>query len=153
MPYRTTPFEGIVHGNTIELEQVPDLPEGQHVRVTIRPSQEPRDEPSTPEEPPAWLERLDVDPAIAPGKLLIKGTRLLAEDLARLVEEGRDDDDLHRWHPELTSEDWDAIRNYARLPHALRRSFGAWAEDADELDRFLEEMRTSRRVHRRGIEG
>lgn len=30
----------------------------------------------------------------------------------------------------------------------LRRAFGAWAEDADELDKFLEEVRRSRQRNR-----
>ena len=99
------------------------------------------------------MERLDVDPTIAPGKLLIKGTRLLADDLARLIEDGRADVELQHLHPDLTPEDWDAIRNYARLPLVLRRSFGAWAEDAEELDQFLEQRRAAQRAHRQGLEG
>ncbi len=34
----------------------------------------------------------------------------------------------------------------------LRRAFGAWAEDADELDRYVEWSRLQRRVDRREIE-
>lgn len=34
----------------------------------------------------------------------------------------------------------------------LRRAFGAWAGDADELDKFLEWNREQRKVGRRGIE-
>ena len=57
------------------------------------------------------------DPGVRPGKLVVKGTRLLVEDLVRLVEEGRSDEDLLRRHPELAPEDVGAIRQYAlRLP-------------------------------------
>jgi uncharacterized protein (DUF433 family) len=129
------------------------LPEGQRVQIAIRPFEETPSETPPLDEPPAWLERLDVDPALAPGKLVIKGTRLLAEDLARLIEEGRNDEELQHLHPDLTPDDWDAVRCYARLPLALRRSFGAWAEDAEELDQFLEQRRAARRVHRQGREG
>ena len=81
MSDRPTVLDGVIHGKTIELKQEPGLPEGQCVQIAIRPSEEIPSETPPPDEPPAWLERLDVDPAIAPGKLLIKGTRLLAEDL------------------------------------------------------------------------
>lgn len=62
-------FKGVVHGKVIELENESGLPDGQKVSVQLRAE----------EEPPKWLERLSVDPSIALGKLLIKGTRLLAE--------------------------------------------------------------------------
>lgn len=41
-----------------------------------------------------------------------------------------------------------------RLPpgEGLRRAFGAWAEDAEELDEFLEWNRQQRRIDRREIE-
>jgi hypothetical protein len=35
----------------------------------------------------------------------------------------------------------------------LRRAFGAWADDAEELDKFLTETRRSRRLNRREIGG
>ena len=34
----------------------------------------------------------------------------------------------------------------------LRRSFGAWADDAEELDRYLEWNRQQRKISRPGIE-
>ena len=34
----------------------------------------------------------------------------------------------------------------------LRRAFGAWASDAEDLDRFLDWNREQRKVGRRGIE-
>jgi len=34
----------------------------------------------------------------------------------------------------------------------LRRAFGAWVEDADELDKFLEELRQSRKRSRPEID-
>src|SRR4051794_14848867 len=95
-------LKGVIHGRTIELESEPDLPDGQQVCVEIR----------SIDEPPPWLERLVVDPSVRPGKLVLKGTRLLAEDLAELVEQGRSDDELLKQHPELTPEDVAAIRRY-----------------------------------------
>ena len=134
---------GVIHGKTIELEQEPGLPDGMKVSVQLRPE----------EPPPKWLERLIVDPAIAPGKLVIQGTRLFADDMVRLVEEGRSDEDLRRLHPALTAEDVDAVRQYAKVPAGLRYSFGGWAEDAEELDKYLEWTRQNRKLTRREIEG
>lgn len=142
MAMNSTTLRGVVHGKTIELEQEPGLPDGQNVSVQVRPE----------EAPPAWLERLTVDPSIALGKLLIKGTRLLAEDLARLVEEGRSDEELRRAHPELTAEDVAAVREYAKVPAGLRRAFGGWAEDSEELDKYLEWIRQNRQLKRRETE-
>ncbi len=112
--------------------------------VEIHPVSEPP--------PPGWLERLDVDPAVRPGKYVVKGTRLLAEDLAQLVEEGRSDEELLGQFPELTPEDVAAIRQYTRVPSGLRRAFGSWAEDAEELDAYLEWTRQQRKTSRREIE-
>jgi uncharacterized protein (DUF433 family) len=134
---------GIIHGKTIELEREPGLPDGLKVSVQLRPE----------EPPPKWLERLIVDPSVAPGKLVIEGTRLLADDLVRLVEEGRSDEDLRRLHPELTAEDVDTVRQYAKVPAGLRQSFGGWAEDAEELDEYLEWTRQNRKLMRPEIEG
>ena len=133
-----TLLRGVVHGRTIELEHEPELPDGQRVSVQVQ----------LEELPPKWLERFTVDPSIALGKLLIQGTRLLAEDVARLVEEGRSDVDLRRLYPELTAEDVEAMRHYVKVPAGLRSSFGGWAEDAEELDKFLEDLRESRRQER-----
>lgn len=135
-------LQGIVHGRTIELEQEPGLAEGQRVAVDVR----------LVDEPPAWLERFVVDPAVHPGKLVIKGTRLLVDDLVRLVEEKRNEQELRQLHPELTPPDLEAVRQYAHVPIGLRQSFGGWAEDAEELDKYLEWTRQRRKVRRREIE-
>ena len=135
-------IQGVIRGKSIELEQASGLPEGQKVAVEIRPI----------DEPPRWLERLVVDAAVQPGKLLIKGTRLLAEDLVQLVEVGRSDEELRRLHPELTPEDLEAVRHYARVPPGLRRSFGGWAEDAEALDKYLDWTRQQRKISRREID-
>jgi len=135
-------MQGVIHGKTIELEKEPGLPEGQRVAVEVRPV----------DEPPAWLGRLVVDPAVRPGKFVVKGTRLLVDDLVQLVEEGRTDAELRQLHPELTGNDLEAVRHYARVPLGLRRSFGGWAEDADELDEYLEWTRQQRKVSRPEIE-
>jgi len=131
--------QGVVHGKTIELEQELGLAEGQRVTVDVR----------LVDEPPAWLERLVVDPTVNPGKLVIKGTQLLVDDLVRLVEEQRNDRELRQLYPELTPADLEAIRQYARVPDGLRYSFGGWAEDGEELDVYLEWTRQQRKVRRR----
>jgi uncharacterized protein (DUF433 family) len=135
-------LKGVIHGRTIELEQTPELADGQRVSVQVRPE----------DPPPKWLERLTVDPSIALGKLIIQGTRLLAEDMARLVDEGLNDEELRRLHPELTFEDIDAVRNYAKVPTGLRKSFGGWAEDAEELEKYLQWTRNNRKLNRREID-
>ena len=38
------------------------------------------------------------------------------------------------------------MRHYARGPVGLRRSFGGWAEDAEELDKYLEWNRQQRKM-------
>jgi uncharacterized protein (DUF433 family) len=135
-------LKGVIHGRTIELESEPGLPDGQEVSIEIHPV----------EEAPRWLERLIVDPSIRTGKLVVKGTRLLAEDLAGLVEEGRTDDEILQQHPELAPEDVAAIRQYALVPSGLRRAFGGWADEAEEVDRFIEWTYQQRGVERRPLE-
>jgi uncharacterized protein (DUF433 family) len=135
-------LKGVIHGKTIELAEKPELADGQAVAVRVEPE----------ELPPAWLERFTVDPSIALGKLLVKRTRLLVEDLVARIEEGRSNEDLRQLHPELTAEDVDAVRHYAKVPSGLRLSFGGWAEDAEELDEYIEWTRQHRKVGRREIE-
>jgi uncharacterized protein (DUF433 family) len=144
-----TTFRTRLHGRSIELPWELGLPEGHEIEVTIRTCPEvesPREPP-----PPRWLERLEVNPAVLPGKLVIKGTAVRADALVALVEEGRSDEDLLRAHPEVTTEDISAVREYAKVPLGLRQSFGAWAEDAEELDQFIEETYRLRRAGRREV--
>lgn len=131
-------IHGVIYGKTIELERELGLPEGQRIAVELRPL----------DEPPAWLEQFVVDPTVRLGKFVIKGTRLLVDDLVQLVEEGRSDEDLRQTHPELSAADVDAVRNYARVPEGMRRSFGGWAEDAEELDEYLDWTRQQRKLRR-----
>src|SRR4051812_36907991 len=109
-------LHGVIHGKTIELEHEPGLPEGQRVAVEVHALDEPP--------PPAWLERFMVDPSVGVGAFVIKGTGLLVNDLVQLVDEGHGDEKLRHDFPELTAADLDAIRQYARVPEELRRSFG-----------------------------
>ena len=55
-------------------------------------------------------------------------------------------DAQRRWE-----EAWEQVKD---LPpgEGLRRSFGAWAEDAEELDKFLEWSRQQRKLGRRELE-
>jgi uncharacterized protein (DUF433 family) len=101
--------------------------------------------------PPWWLERLEVNPAVVPGKFVIKGTEVRADAMVSLVEEGKSDEELLHAHPELTPQDVNAVREYAKVPRGLRKSFGAWSEDAEELDKFIEETYQLRRAAHREI--
>jgi uncharacterized protein (DUF433 family) len=147
-------LRGVVHGRSIELAQEPGLPEGQMVTVEIEPVAEAEPTHSPPAEvpPPWWIGRLEVNPTVAPGRLVVRGTRLQAEALVALLEEGRTEEALLCAHPELTAKDIAAVREYAKVSSGLRRSFGAWAEDAEELDNFLEWNRQQRKAGRRRIE-
>jgi uncharacterized protein (DUF433 family) len=138
-----------LHGRTIELPWEWGLPEGHEIEVTIRTCPEVE---GTLEPLPWWLERFEVNPSVVPGKYVIKGTDLRADALVSLVEEGKADEDLLRAHPELTRQDIGAVREYAKVPLGLRQSCGAWAEDAEELDEYLEWTRQQRKIGRREIE-
>jgi uncharacterized protein (DUF433 family) len=115
---------------------------GQRITVEVRPL----------DEPPAWLDRFAVDPAARPGNFAIKGTHLLVDDLVQLVDDGRTDEELRQAHPELAAADVDAVRNNARVPESMRRSFGGWSEETLELDEYLAWTLQQRKVRRREIE-
>jgi uncharacterized protein (DUF433 family) len=139
-------LRGVIRGKTIELACESGLPEGREVEVTIDTTPAPRDAL------PWWLERIVVDPAVLPAKPIVKGTRLEANLLVALLEEGRSEEELLHTYPELTREDLAALREYAKVPLPLRRAFGAWAEDGEELDKYLEWNRQQRTINRRAIE-
>jgi uncharacterized protein (DUF433 family) len=145
-----TSFRTSLHGRSIELPWDLGLPEGHVIEVTIKtcPDMESPQEPPLPR----WLERLEVNPAGMPGKLVIKDTRLPADALVELLEQGKSDEDLLRIHAELTPEDVAAVRQYAQVPAGLRQSFGGWADDAEELDEYLEWTRQQRKVRRREMD-
>lgn len=145
-------IQGIIHGNRIDLERAPGYPDGQPVTVEIRPTI--RATPATDADCPplTWLNRFDLDPSVKLGKYVVKGTRLLVDDLVELVEQGRSDGELRALHPELSGEDLDAVRHYAKVPLGFRMSFGCAAEEAEELDRFLEWNKQQRKINRREIE-
>jgi len=145
-----TTFRTRIHGRSIELPWELGLPEGHVIEVTIKtcPEVESPPEPQVP----WWLERLEVNPAVVRGKFVIKGTDVRADALVSLVEEGKSDGELLHAHPELTPQDVNAVRAYAKVPLGLRRSFGAWAEESEELDQYLEWTRQQRKVSRRTIE-
>jgi uncharacterized protein (DUF433 family) len=142
-------LKGVIHGKTIELDQAPGLPDGQKVGIELHPLEESRQVQAGPIPPvETWMDRLIFDSAIHPLERIVKGTRLEAEALVAELAAGVSDDDLRKAHPELTAEDVLALRNYARTSLGLRRAFGAWAEDAAELDRYLEWTRQNRRLPR-----
>jgi Protein of unknown function (DUF433) len=69
---------------------------------------------------------------------VIKGTRLLVDDLVQLAAAGRSDEQLRQLHPELTPADIEAVRRYACVPEGLRQSFGGWVKNAEQLDKYLD---------------
>jgi uncharacterized protein (DUF433 family) len=142
MSSRSTVLNGVVHGKTIELEQEPGLPDGQVVQIEIRPVN-----PTA-----GWLARIVLDPAVQRGQPVIKGTQIPAEDVVRLLDEGRTEEEVRKTYPVLTQEDIAAVRQYGSIPLGLRRSFGAWAEDEKELDQYLEWNRAQRKIGRREVE-
>jgi uncharacterized protein (DUF433 family) len=154
MPDHGTALKGVVHGSVIELDRDLGLPDGQTVTVTLQFATILPPEP-IPEDIPRgelWLDRLVFDSSVLPGVRIVKGTKLAADSLLTEIEQGASDDALLRAHPELTAEDVEALRVYARVPEWIRRTAGAWAEDADELDEYLEWTRQQRKVGRGGIE-
>jgi uncharacterized protein (DUF433 family) len=144
-----TTFRTVIHGRNIELPWDLGLPEGRIVEVTIKtcPDVESPPEPSLP----WWVGRLEVNAAVDPGRFVIKGTHLRADALVELLESGKSDEELLRTHPELAADDLNAVREYAKLPIEMRRSFGSAAEEAEDLDRFLEWNRQQRKVMHREI--
>lgn len=148
-----TGLKGVVHGRLIELEGEPGFPDGQAVSIDLRPLEEPANAQSAAAVPgvETWMDRLVYDSAIDPLERIVKGTRLQAEALVAELEGGRSDEELIKAHSELTLEDVRALHNYAKCPLGLRRSFGAWAEDANELDEYLEWNRQQRKLRRREI--
>jgi uncharacterized protein (DUF433 family) len=147
-------LKGIVHGRLIELEQDLGLPDGQAVTVALRYAMIVQPEPIPEDIPKAelWLDRLVFDSSILPGVRIVKGTKLAAESLVAEIERGASDDTLLRAHPELTAADVEALRVYARVPEWIRRTAGAWAEDVEGLDDYLEWTRQQRKTGRREIE-
>lgn len=149
-----TTLSGTVHGKTIELDAEPGLPEGQAVTVTIECNDSIDEALRLANIPRAelWMDRLVFDSAVRPGERIVKGTNLAAEALAAELEQSRSNEEMLRAHPELTVEDLVALRHYLRVPFALRRSFGAWAEDGEELDQFIEETYRLRSASHREIQ-
>jgi hypothetical protein len=149
-----TTIQGVIHGKTIELEHEPGLPDGQTVAVTIERVATLPVAPTATDVPPveSWMDRLVFDSAVDPLERIVKGTKLQVEALVAELAKGRSDPDMLQAHPELVKEDLEALRCYARWPLGLRRSFGAWAEDAEELDKYLEWTRQQRKIGRREID-
>ena len=118
-------LRGRIRGKTIELEQEPGLPEGQAVAVQIQPLVETKPAAASSQEapPPWWLERLDVDPNVVRGRVIIKGTRLQAETLVALREEGRAEEELLRTYP--NSEDAPEAMVYIAETYAAERNQAA----------------------------
>ena len=129
-------FKGVIRGKTIDLER-DRLPDGQRVNVQVEPEAHA---PVAGTFHGRSCDRL--------GEAPCQGDPAAHEDLVELVEHGRSDQELRLQHPELAVEDVDAVRRYAKVPEGLRKSFGGWAEDAAELDEFLDGLRRDRRQDR-----
>jgi uncharacterized protein (DUF433 family) len=142
-------LSGVIRGKVIELAEELGLPDGQQVTVTVLAVPQ-EGAIIMPKEPlPWWLERLDIDPSVRKGKYVVKGTRLLADDLVAQLEAGRTGEELLQAHPELTARDLAAVREYAKVPAGLRRLAGAWADEGEELDKYLEWNRWQKQAVRR----
>src|SRR5437879_2857182 len=149
-----TTIHGVIHGRTIELQEEPGLPDGQPVAVTIQRLEQTLAAASPEDNVPRvelWMDRLIFDSTVLPAERIVKGTRLAAESLVEELEHGLSDEEMLHAHPELSSEDLEALRHYARTPVGLRRSFGGWEDDAEELDKYLEWTRQQRKIKRREI--
>jgi uncharacterized protein (DUF433 family) len=146
-----TMLQGVVRGKTIELETEPGLPDGQSVSVEIRALAAKPVAAKSPSPVPWWLSHLDVDPTVQPGKFVVKGTRVLADALVEEMEAGQIDQQLLKTHPDLSPQDVAAVREYRKVPLAMRRSFGAWADETEEFDRYIEWSRQRRKVSRQGL--
>jgi uncharacterized protein (DUF433 family) len=139
-------LQGVVHGRVIELERELGVPDGETVTVTVQYAKIQSPEPLPKDLPRAelWADRLVFDPSILPGERVIKGTKLAAEPLVAEIERGASDEAVLQAHPELTPEDVEALRVFARVPAWIRRTAGSWAGDAAELDEYLEWARQQR---------
>ena len=138
----------VVQGNTIVLHHPLGLADGQEISGIIDEINKPPEEPLPPDFPRVelWADRLVFDSKVNPaGERIVKGTTLEAEPLVKEIAEGKTDEELLHAHPELTSEDVAALRVFSRVPSGLRQSLGGWAEDAEELDKYLEWLRQRRK--------
>jgi uncharacterized protein (DUF433 family) len=116
-----TMIHGIIHGRTIELQDEPGLPDGQAVAVTIQRIEQMSQDARVVGEIPRvefWMDRLVFDNTVLPGERIVKGTGLGAESLVAELEKGRSDEEMMRVHPELSKEDLQALRHYAKA-HAI----------------------------------
>lgn len=147
-------IHGVIHGKMIELEREPGWPDGERVAVTIEHavSSQARAKKAAIPRVELWADRLIFDSTVLPIGRIVKGTRLAAETLVAELEQGRSDDEMLQAHRELTREDLAALRAYAQTPIGIRRSFGGWAEEADELDEYMQWNREQRKLSRREIE-
>lgn len=98
-----------------------------------------------------WVDRLVFSADVTPGHRVVKGTTLGAETLVAEMATGLSDEDLLRVHPELTVEDVTALRHYARLPEAIRLTFGSCEGEAEDLDKFLELRRQLKKLRRKEV--
>jgi uncharacterized protein (DUF433 family) len=92
---------------------------------------------------------LDIDPTVKVGKFVIKGTSILVDRLVEDIQRGSTDAELIASNPKLSAKDVAAAREYAKVPVELRRSFGAWADEAEELDDYLAWSRQQRKASSR----
>ena len=69
----------------------------------------------------SWTERIEVNPEIAAGKPVIKGTRLAVEFILELLAAGESEEYILSNYPRLTREDLLASLSYAAyLAHEFK---------------------------------
>lgn len=60
-----------------------------------------------------YLERIESNPQVVLGKLVIKGTRITVESLLRKISDGYTFDEILDMYPHITKEDISAAVGYA----------------------------------------
>ncbi len=90
------------------------------LKPTPRPKPESESQPSTsqpepepyipPSEPVSWPDHVALDPSVSPTRLVIKGTNILVELVAAMLEEGWSPQEIHHDFPTLNGTHIEAAR-------------------------------------------
>lgn len=69
----------------------------------------------------ASIERITIDPEVAHGRSVVRGTRMRVADVLALIAGGADEAEILEDYPYLTAEDLKACLAYAAAPANLMR--------------------------------